>query len=349
MISVVNFTLQSTLKNLAKTVFLFSLFFVLACSEQAPESFKLAGFTMGTSYNITVVGSHSLEQQAALKTAVDTRLEELNDLMSTYIDYSELSIVNKLPARKSYEVSPELFDLLALSLEISWLSNGAFDITVGALVDLWGFGPTDRGDTPPSTEAVAELLAKLGYKNLELNFADTELLKRTDLSLDLSAIGKGYGVDEVAELLIASGVESFMVEIGGEIRTLGQSPRNSPWRIAVEKPGADIGMVQQILTLDDSAVATSGDYRNYFEKDGLRYSHTIDPRTGYPITHNLASVTVITDSAAYADALATAITVLGAEQGLKLAQQQGIAVYLLLKTDEGFEVKTSDAFERYLN
>lgn len=341
-------TLFSKTPLIARVIFILSLFLLFACQEKPATAVTLSGFTMGTNYNVTVVTSISEEEQQKVKQLIDQRLESLNDLMSTYVDYSELSIINKLPPGQWAEISPELLDIVGLSLELSWLSNGAFDITVGSLVNLWGFGPDPRQTEAPADEAIVAEKVDVGYTQLELNFEDDQILKKTDLKLDLSAIGKGYAVDEVAELLNAAGFNNFMVEIGGEIKTQGLSPRGGPWRIAVEKPGNNVGMVQQVLSLDGVAVATSGDYRNYFEADGKRYSHTIDPRTGYPITHNLASVTVVNDSAAYADGLATAFSVMGPEQAMALAQAQQLAVYMLLKNETGFEVQFSPAFEQYL-
>ena len=211
------------------------------------------------------------------------------------------------------------------------------------------FGPGERSGEPPAKEAIEALKARLGYHQLQLDLFDNKLLKREPVSLDLSAIGKGYAVDELAKLLDMAGYQDYMVEIGGEIRTRGKSSRGGPWLIAIEKPGQGIGVVQQVLSLVNVAVATSGDYRNYFEKDGKRYSHTIDPRTGYPITHNLASVTVIAETAAFADAMATALTVMGPEEGLALAKSQDMAVYMLLKTEGGFAVEYTPAFKPYLD
>jgi thiamine biosynthesis lipoprotein len=267
--------------------------------------------------------------------------------MSTYVDDSELSYLNRTPTDQPVILSEELFEVLLMSIELSWLSGGVFDITVGPLVDLWGFGPQQH-DLVPTQSAIDEALAGTGYQHLQLNIADSSVSKTQPVSVDLSAIAKGYGVDKIAELLLAAGYKDFMVEIGGELRLQGMSPRGAPWKIAIEQPDGSFGKVHRAVSIDTGAMATSGDYRNYFEVEGQRYSHTIDPTTGWPIKHTLASVTVITESAAYADGLATAINVMGPERGLLFAEQQQLAVYLIINTEQGFEARFTEAFRPYL-
>ena len=301
---------------------------------------------MGTHYHITVVGSPSTSPQLAEK--IKLRLALLNQQMSTYIDQSELNRFNRSPPGEWVHVSPELFDVLLTSSEISWLSNGSFDITVAPLVDLWGFGPKQNKGLP-SQSAISQQLANVGFQHLQFNLQGRKITKNEPIHLDLSAIAKGYGVDLIAQLLRDEGFNSFMVEVGGEVYLSGLSPRDTPWRIAIEQPSEHNISVHRALKLSNKAVATSGDYRNYIELDGVRYSHTIDPRSGRPITHSLASVTVIHDNATTADALATAINVMGAEAGMILAQQQNLAIYLISKTSAGFESQYSDAFKPYLD
>ncbi|WP_339668196.1 FAD:protein FMN transferase [Dasania marina] len=319
-----------------------------ACSEQPLAALKLSGKTMGTSYHITVVHGEQAIDAAAIQALVDQRLQQINQQMSTYISDSELMQFNRLPVGQWQQVSPELFHVVLQSMEISWLTGGAFDITVGPLVNAWGFGNTGHEDKIPSQALIDSLLADIGFQNIELNIGSIEISKKTPLQIDLSAIAKGYGVDQVADLLREQGYQHFMVEVGGELRLSGHSPKRQPWLIAIEQPDGSFGEVYKAVALTDKAIATSGDYRNYFEKEGQRYSHTLSPITGKPITHNLASVTVIADEAAQADGLATAINVMGPEAGFKLAQQQGLAIYLLVKTEQGFAAKYSDAFQPYL-
>ncbi|MGK0440809.1 MAG: thiamine biosynthesis lipoprotein [Pseudohongiellaceae bacterium] len=303
---------------------------------------------MGTTYHITVVDPEHKADSAALQSQIDSRLADLNQQMSTYLPDSELMQFNRAPVGESVSISPEFFHVLLQSLEISWLTGGAFDVTVGPLVNLWGFGNTGHEDNVPSDEKVAALLVNTGFQHIELNIGDITLAKKKLIKIDLSAIAKGYAVDQLASLLQEAGFSQFMVEVGGELRLAGKSPTRQLWRIAIEQPDSNLGGIYKAISVSDNAVATSGDYRNYFEKDGVQYSHTISPVTGKPITHNLASVTVITDEAALADGLATAINVMGPEAGMNLAQQQGLAIYLLINTGNGFESKYSDAFKPYL-
>ena len=251
-----------------------------------------------------------------------------------------------------FPVSQETLDVVVMAQEISQQTQGAFDISVASLVRLWGFGPDYQQQQIPDADSVAKMLEEVGFLNLEVDRAASRLRKHSAISIDLSAIAKGFGVDQVADYLDGIGAESYMVEVGGEIRAKGLKPGNAPWRIAIESPQVQqLGeqkeaqrKVQKIIDVVDLAVATSGDYRNYFEKDGQRYSHTIDPKTGYPITHNLASVTVLSDSAARADALATAFSVMGAEQAMAFATAYNIAAYFIIKESDGFVALASDAF-----
>ena len=322
-----------------------ALSFAVGCSDRKVEPVKLAGFTMGTSYHITVLGDGIDGEQ--LQRQIDQRLTELNRIFSTYIDDSELSQLNNGEVGEWLAVSPELYEVLALSLRLGELTGGAFDITVGPLVNAWGFGP-DKARRSPSDALINELKQRVGYQFVELREGSL-VRKQRAVSIDLSAVAKGYAVDQVTQLLADHGYQDFMVEIGGELSLHGHSPRGTPWRIGIEQPGQGYGKVNRAIALSGNAMATSGDYRNYYEVDGQRYSHTIDPVTGKPITHNLASVTVITASSAEADALATALSVMGAEKGLALAQQHGYAIYQIIKSKDGFMTQYSDAFQVYLD
>ncbi len=332
-------------------LFLFVLL-LAACGHDDRDYFTLAGSTMGTTYHITVLeieGSQSNKE--ALQQAIDQQLLLINQQMSTYQNDSELVGFNQALVGEWVNVSANLFDILVMSMELAWLTGGAFDITVGSLVNLWGFGPNgvDMPAKVPAADQIKALLARSGFQSIELGLKDRSIRKTKPVVLDLSGIAKGYGVDKVAELLAYAGYTDFMVEIGGELRVAGNSPRGTPWRIAIEQPDAGaFGQVNKTVQVSGVAVATSGDYRNYFEQDGKRYSHTIDPRTGYPIDHSLASITVIAESSAYADGLATALNVLGAKQALSLAEQQGLAIFMLVKTEQGFEAQYSEAFKAYL-
>lgn len=340
------------------------LFFILialqmfGCSaDTRPEHFKLSGFTMGTSYHITVLANDQVTiSPDELQLAIEQQLQLINQQMSTYLPDSEISRFNSAPVNKWVNVSSNLFDVLVMSLELGWLTNGAFDISIGPLVKLWGFGP-GASDNPhvedktvPAAETIAELLNITGFQNLELNLADGDIRKTQPISIDLSGIAKGLAVDKVTALLNYAGYSDFMVEVGGELRLQGNSIRGTPWRIAIEQPEVSaFGLVHSAVSVSGVGMATSGDYRNYFEHGGKRYSHTIDPTTGYPIEHKLASVTVIADTAAYADGLATAINVMGPELGMRFAEQHNFAIYMIIKTDDGFAARYSRAFKPYLN
>ncbi len=338
----------------AQLLFLIVLALVLAaCDEERDDHFVLTGQTMGTSYHITVVEpDNTTSDQSELQLAIGQQLLVLNQQMSTYIDDSELSLLNRALVNEWVSVSSNMFDVLLLSMELGWVSGGAFDITVGPLVNVWGFGPSNRTsyDTVPPADTIQALLANTGFSSSELNLENNTFRKNKSVALDLSGVAKGYAVDKISELLQYAGYQRFMVEIGGEIRLLGNSPRRSPWRIAIEQPDSgSFGSPRQAISITDGALATSGDYRNYFEADGKRYSHTIDPATGYPINHSLVSVTVIAETSAYADALATAMSVMGPEKGLQMASEQGFAVYMIIKTGEGFVDEYSEAFSPYLD
>lgn len=319
--------------------------FVASCSRHEAV-IRLEGQTMGTTYHVTLVNPGELDGDT-LQEQLDYQLAHFNTIASTYIDDSELMALNRAPVGQWQTVSEPLYAMLTVATEVSWLSRGAFDITVAPLVDLWGFGPVQvKGK--PSQQAVDEVMAMVGYEGIQLDLMSPRVMKAHPLRMDLSAVAKGYAVDAAAIWLESLGVTDYLVEIGGEMRVAGLSPRGDAWRIGVESPDPLSPEVLPIR-LGDIAVATSGDYRNYFEEDGVRYSHTIDPRSGRPITHNLASVTVLDSSCAFADAMATALSVMGGDRALALAEAQDIPIYIIEKTDQGFQRRHSSAFDPYLN
>jgi len=318
-----------------------------ACTP-APRDWLLSGRTMGTTYHITVVDAPAGLDKQSLQQQIDTELQQVNQEMSTYIDDSELMRFNRGPVGEAVPVSAHLALVVDKALDIYRRSGGAFDITVGPLVNLWGFGPQPEPDNVPSDADIARLDKIVGSDALTVEHNPERITRSRPVELDLSAIAKGHGVDRVAELLQAQGIHSYLVEIGGELRTLGKNPQGVDWRIGVERPDPGGRAVQEPIAVSGKAVATSGDYRNYYERNGVRYAHTIDPRTGRPLRHRLASVTVIADNCAEADGLATALNVLGADAGLKLAEKEGLPVFMLVKTDEGFEERSSSAFAPYL-
>ncbi|WP_110687496.1 FAD:protein FMN transferase [Salinicola aestuarinus] len=322
------------------------LLIVLTACDREPESYRLEGPIFGTGFHVTFFGDYDDDQLARIENRVKASLDRVDNLMSTYKPDSELSKFNRAPVGEPFDLSPETAEVVREAIRIGEMSHGALDVTVGAVVNLWGFGPDKHPDRVPGDAAIADALADVDYRALNLD-GDT-LTKTKPVYVDLSSIAKGYGADAVARSLDDLGVTSYLIEVGGEIRSRGTKPGGEPWRVAVEKPVSNERSVQRIIEFDDAAVATSGDYRNYFEDDGHRYSHTIDPRTGRPITHHLVSVTVIADDCMTADGLATAIEVLGPDAGFDMARRENLAVYLVVKTPQGFETRTSKAFEDFL-
>jgi FAD:protein FMN transferase len=333
-------------------IFLFLVFLLTGCDlpEQVNASFPFlySGATMGTSFSIKVSQLPESVQKEVLKQRIDDLLEQVNDQMSTYLPQSELSRLNKAEAGKWIVVSEHLFAVLKKAKEINRLSGGAFDITVAPLVNLWGFGPGPMKFRSPTADQIESKMKRTGSELFELNVETLTVRKKIDeLHLDLSALAKGYAVDLVASVLDDYAIDRYMVEIGGEIRLKGTNLEDKAWRIAIEKPTADMRMIQKVLPVTDVSMATSGDYRNFFEENGVRYSHTIDPRTGRPITHKLASVTVLSEHCMNADAWATALTVLGPDEGFKLAEEQNIAALLIIKTTEGFVEQSTTVYQKH--
>ena len=316
------------------------------------EQTELAGRTMGTTYSIKYIASDRTPAVDTVRNGVSERLAMINNQMSTYIPDSEISRFNSSrEVGVPFAVSHELAVVVTEAQRISALTEGALDVTIGPLVNLWGFGPEKRpeGDVPDDA-ALEERRRSVGMDKLEIR-GDALIKKVPELYLDLSAIAKGYGVDVIAEYLASQGIEHYMVDIGGEVRARGKNLNGDPWRIAIEKPAEAVATkssVQLVVSLDTMAMATSGSYRNYFEKDGRRYSHTIDPSTGRPIEHSLVSVSVLAEKCMTADGLATGLNVMGAERALALAGRLNIPAYFIVKTPNGFDALHSPAFAPYL-
>ncbi|GFO73147.1 FAD:protein FMN transferase [Bathymodiolus japonicus methanotrophic gill symbiont] len=323
------------------------VFLLSGCANNSVEKypFNFSGPTMGTSFSVKASQLPQGVKTYRLETLIKNRLDEINQRMSTYISDSEVALINSSPNPGATFITPELEKVMLQAQEISELSNGAFDITVAPLVNLWGFGPEKTDNKAPKAEEIQQVLEVVNYKNLVINKRITTLSKtKPDVAIDLSSLAKGYAVDEVAKVLDKQGITDYMVEIGGELYLKGKNLQGENWHIAIEKPNAEKRELQRVLPITDIAMATSGDYRNFFEQDGKRFSHTIDPRTGYPITHKLASVTVLSDTTMKADAWATALMVLGEEEGYKIAEQQKLVAFFIIKTDQGFVEKETPAF-----
>ncbi len=316
---------------------------------------EFGGGTMGTRYTVKLVDlppDYTLEQVAFEVSRLLQRIDR--EQMSTYAPDSELSRLNAAPVGQDIALSAEMTEVLALALALNRLTDGAFDVTVGPLVNRWGFGPEDRReDRIPTQTEIDALLTRVGSHYLELDSARHSLRKTADVYVDLSGIAKGYGVDKVADLLDSLGITSYFIEVGGELRIRGYKPGNQSWVPAIEKPVDTAPQVHEIFYArgEPIAVAGSGDYRNYFEADGVHYSHEIDPQTGQPISHDLAGVYVIDKTAARADALATAFMVMGTERGFAFAEELDLAVYFVTRDEanDTFVDRYTSRFEHYLD
>jgi len=318
---------KNIIKNMNKKVQLWLSFFIvlalIGCGQKT-ETIVINGFTMGTTYSIKIINFDKLDIDTDLvKSKIDSSLIEVNQQMSTYIEDSEISIFNTRQDLEWQEISNDFYDVIHKSIEISKLTDGAFDITVGPLMDLWGFGNSNQDDWQPPTNSEVEYILKyIRFDNI--NISENRIRKFNPRTvIDLNAIAKGYGVDVVFELLQDCGFENILVEIGGEIRCGGLNQDSEYWRVGIDKPIFDIlpGQdLQELIEMDDNALATSGDYRNYFIYDEKIYSHTIDPRNGYPIEDGIASASVTAPTCMLADVLATSLMVLG-KNGLELVEE----------------------------
>jgi len=340
---------------------LHALFFVVimtlllgGCGQSADEK-QMTGATMGTTYHVTLVNSSSEINVLDLQQDIDIQLSGLNSIFSTYDDASELSKLNQSPVNQWIAVSPELFTVIKMAKQISEQSGGSYDVTVGPLVELWGFGKRDvLGSIPPDLKSLTDAKEKICSSCIEMDDSGSRIRKTKNIQIDLSSIAKGYAVDQVADILYRRHIDNYMVEIGGEVVTRGVNANLEKWKLGVESPKSPLPMsdsekIQQVIQLSGKAVATSGDYRNFMMINGKQYSHIIDPATGYPVEHNPASVTVIADNCALADGWATAFTVLGVEKGLEIARQLNIAVYFISQNaDQTFNVVMTDSFKPYL-
>lgn len=307
---------------------------------------------MGTSYTLRFYASDEFSETQTLELfkRVEEELALVNRQMSTYDPESELSRFNTHGKSGWFEVSGDLAEIVRLANEVSTKTSGAFDVTVGPLVDLWGFGPDGRPEKVPDAAMIQSALKLVGYETVETRNSPAGLKKQNRKTrVDLSAIAKGHGVDRVCELFEAAGIESYFVEIGGEVRTKGGKPDGEPWRVGIQNPTVEkVDAPLRILELKDLALATSGNYRNFYFRDGKFYSHTIDPGTGFPVKDRIVSASVVSEECALADAVATAMMTLGFERGLKVAEKENWAVFLVTLSQDGQMVlAASNEFKKH--
>jgi len=331
-------------------LFLLAFLFLTGCGKGSKnEIYKINGFTMGTTYSVSIV-RNNIKAYAFdfLKTKIDSVLNEVNNKMSTYKKDSELSLFNEFSDTNWYPTSADLFNVIKAARKISAETESAYDISVGPIVNLWGFGPEARPVKMPSEKEIKQRRDFVGLGKYMLDKTSARVKKKhKNLYLDLSSIAKGFGVDEVGRLLSFLSYTDFMVEVGGEVFVKGKNQQIEKWNIGISVPDAS-NNIQRVVSISGKALATSGDYRNYFEENGVRYSHTIDARTGKPITHKLASVSVIDDNCMTADGWATALNVVGVEEGRKIAKKNKIAVLFIVKDGENFKEIMTKEFKKYL-
>ena len=306
------------------------------------------GRTMGTTYTVKVFVNAQQHNQQGLFNDIETLLKAVNQSMSTYIPDSEINQFNRTSANQPFLMSEDFRRVTLESIRLGKTTQ-TLDVTMGPLIDLWGFGPDNRPETIPSEETISLIKQRIGVDKLIVE--DHYLSKTVDgLEISYSATAKGFGIDKIAEYLNANSINNYMVEIGGEIRTSGSKPDNKPWVLAIEQPSDNTNerKIHRVIHVNDMAMATSGDYRIFYEMNNVHYSHLIHPKTGKPIVQDLVSVTVLHPSAMTADGLATAITVMGTEQAKRFAEANQLAVYLIRKTENGFETYASKEFEPFL-
>ncbi|MCB5186529.1 FAD:protein FMN transferase [Methylobacillus caricis] len=308
---------------------------------------SLSGHTMGTTWTVRYVDVDGLPAEQ-VSDAIQAALDQVNHEMSTWLEHSVITRFN-LAEPGSWHSLPEGFStVLQKALEVAARTDGTFDPTVGPLVNLWGFGPDGQATQPPAEVDILARLDLCGWQKLQFDHASQRVLQTGGLYLDFSGIAKGYGVDQVVAALSGLGLEHYLVEVGGELHGQGIKPDGHPWWVALERPQHESSLDENVVALHGLSVATSGDYRRYFEHDGIRYAHTIDPKTGYPVAHAPVSVTVLRSSCMEADALATALTVMGLHRGMAYAETHSIAALFIVNEDGKVSAHDSSALAEML-
>ena len=319
-----------------------------ACATPRPPQTLLSGETMGSAWTVKIAGALPASAKS-LRDGIQARFDAVNLALSTWRADSALSRFNADDRGEWVIVDPELAAVMAYALELASQSDGAYDITVGPLVNLWGFGPDPATQTVPPAAEIAAARARVGWRKVEVDLATHRARKQPGVRVDLSSLGKGRGVDRVAEWLDTQGVDNYLIDLSGKLRARGRNALGNPWRVAVERPGADAGsetaaIDPAVLTLRDESVATAGDYRRFFETGGRHYSHIIDPRTGEPVTHHTVSSTVVAADCMQADAWATVFMVMRPDAARALAERFGLAALLIAREPGTFTLTPSRAW-----
>jgi thiamine biosynthesis lipoprotein len=326
------------MKKLTKLFVIVLNLILLSSVCHAKQERLIQGRTMGTTYHIKVVGT-DFSGLAGLADKIEKRLAEINQSMSTYIKDSEISRFNDFNrVGAKFKISHDFFSVMKKAATVYSLSAGAWDGTVGPLVNLWGFGRKGRKDAIPPKTTIKALIADVGFGNIQLIEPGYMLKKHAAVTLDLGSIAKGFAVDALASIVREDGFKDFLVEIGGEVYASGLRVDSTKWRIGINRPrkNATPNDVYKIVELQNKAFATSGDYRNFFEIDGIRYSHVINPKTGWPVANGVVSVSLLADDCTFADGLATAIMVMGHQTGLELINRlAGVEGLIIVENSDG--------------
>ncbi|BAE74429.1 Thiamine biosynthesis lipoprotein ApbE precursor [Sodalis glossinidius str. 'morsitans'] len=317
--------------------------------EQA-QSWRAEGKTMGTYYRV-LVANPPAAALTGLNEAIEQRLAEDNHQISTWQDDTILSRFNRYHGTEPQPITPGMADIISTALRVGAKTGGEMDITIGPLVNLWGFGPEKQPTKTPDAKQIESARARVGLAHLRLiETSEGQWLQKSmpDMYVDLSTVGEGYATDHLAALLEQRGITRYLVSVGGAVLTRGLSSCQQPWRVAIQHPTDEFVAAEAVVDLQGHGISTSGSYRNYYELEGKRVSHVIDPVTGGPIDHKLVSATVIATTALEADGWDTGLMVLGTEKAKQLALQEGLAVFLITKTDHGFTTWMSPQFSSFI-
>ena len=329
-------------------ILIFSFLLIFSCSQKKNYNAKINGNTMGTYYFIEVIDVPVGLKIKNIELEIKNTLKKANKILSNWDKDSEISIINKTDKTTAIKISDELNEVFKTAKEINAKSNGFFDLTLDPIIELWGFGyKSKQMQIIPKDNQIKNILSLIGQKSfLKMNFDNNELIKKNkDIKINLSSIGKGYGIDLIGKKLDQLGINNYIINIGGDILTKGYNSKKENWVIGIENPNLKEKFIKEIVNLTNKGLATSGDYKNFFTKDGKRYSHIINPKTGKPIKHSTKSVTVIHENSMKADGWATAFLALGSLEGLKIADKEKIAVLFIDEIDNKLIKFKSSAFK----
>ena len=325
------------------------IFYSNGLAANSGHEYSLSGRTMGTFYTIKFISSKKLSMPL-WKARVDKRLEEINKKLSMYDPKSELSLFNDQKTRTLVSISADFYDTMLTAKKLYDMTDGSWDGTVKPLVDLWGFGTKKSIHKIPEPDKIALVLSKTGFHHIDIKAQHT-LLKTADITLDLGSIAKGYGVDAIAKLFTSSGIHDVLVEIGGELYGAGFNKKGKPWSVGISRPAKQFTNQNlfKIIRLNNNAIATSGNYRNFFEINGKTFSHIIDPKTGFPVDNNIVSASVISKDCTFADGLATALMVMDVQKSIALVNGlEDTECLIIQKKTTKFISHMSDNFDRFV-